>query len=186
MKGERAVSYTHLTGEYQGKYSVIDMLNQYILETDQVSLTEWTALSNGIPVPRSSQKQIAKILNGSTDDNRSDDTPVISPTAVPSATPIISPTTVPNGDKTDNTKDDTSSDQSGIGSNTSNGNTALEMCIRDRRTHSTAKSVSLFLQRKWRRPLRFPNSNVHQTGLAPISDESAHNKSKKAKNLRYP
>ena len=125
------------TGEYQGKYSVIDMLNQYILETDQVSLTEWTALSNGIPVPRSSQKQIAKILNGSTNDNGSDDTPVISPTAVPSATPvtsptavpsatpIISPTTVPNGDKTDNTKDDTSSDQSGIGSNTSNGNTAL-------------------------------------------------------------
>jgi hypothetical protein len=42
------------------------------------------------------------------------------------------------------------------------------------------------LQRKWRRPLRFPNSNVHQTGLAPISDESAHNKSKKAKNFRYP
>ena len=43
-----------------------------------------------------------------------------------------------------------------------------------------------FLQRKWRRSLRFPNSNVHQTGLAPISDESAHNQSKKAKNLRYP
>jgi hypothetical protein len=34
--------------------------------------------------------------------------------------------------------------------------------------------------------LRFPDSNVHQPGLAPISDESAHNKSKKAKNLRYP
>ena len=46
--------------------------------------------------------------------------------------------------------------------------------------------MSLFLQRKWRRPLRFPNSNVHQTGLAPISDESAHNQGKKAKNLRYP
>jgi hypothetical protein len=34
--------------------------------------------------------------------------------------------------------------------------------------------------------LRFPNSNVHQTGPAPISDESAQNHSKKAKNLRYP
>jgi hypothetical protein len=36
----------------------------------------------------------------------------------------------------------------------------------------------------WRRSLRFPNSNVHQTGLAPISDESAHNQSKKEKNLK--
>ena len=48
------------------------------------------------------------------------------------------------------------------------------------------KKADLFLQRKWRRAQRFPNSNVHQTGLAPISDESAHNQGKKAKNLRYP
>ena len=40
-----------------------------------------------------------------------------------------------------------------------------------------------FLQRKWRRSLRFPNSDVHQTGLAPISDKSAHHKAKKRKIL---
>ena len=142
------------TGEYQGKYSVIDMLNQYILETDQGSLTEWTALSNGIPVPKSNQKQIAEILNGSTDDDGSDNTPVISPTAapsatpvtsptaVPSATPITSPTTVPNGDNTDNTKDDTSSDQSGIGSNTSNGNTTLAPNASSDTTQRKTVSVS--------------------------------------------
>ena len=43
------------------------------------------------------------------------------------------------------------------------------------------KKQMLFLQRKWRRALRFPNSNVHQTGPAPISDESAHNQKQKSK-----
>ena len=54
-----------------------------------------------------------------------------------------------------------------------------------RNAHVALQKANTFLQCKWRRSLRFPNSNVHQTGLAPISDESAHNQSKKAKNLRY-
>ena len=50
--------------------------------------------------------------------------------------------------------------------------------------HTQHCKKQTFLQCKWRRALRFPNSNVHQTGLAPISDESAHNQGKKEKNLK--
>ena len=41
-----------------------------------------------------------------------------------------------------------------------------------------------FLQRKWRRAQRALTAMYIRTGLAPISDESAHNQGKKEKNLK--
>ena len=143
------------TGIYKGFCHVLDMLNYFVSNSTDLDLIRWTALDDGLPVPALDQDILNTILNTENEDPISDDTPVISPTTVPSATPVISPTTVPSatpvtsptaapsatpvvspttddaakddhsGNGTNDKKNDTSSDQSGTGSNHSNSNAAL-------------------------------------------------------------
>lgn len=113
------------TGVYKGFCHVLDMLNRFVRRSTDQNLAEWTALDDGLPVPALDQDILNTILNTENEDPISDDTPVTSPTVSPSTTPLVSPTTGPNGDNIDNKKNDTSSDQSGTGSNHSNSNAAL-------------------------------------------------------------
>ena len=131
------------------------MLNRFVRRSTDQNLVEWTALDDGLPVPALDQDILNTILNTENEDPISDDTPVISPTTVPSATPVTSPTAAPSvtpvtsptaapsatpvvspttddaakddhsGNGTNDKKNDTSSDQSGTGSNHSNSNAAL-------------------------------------------------------------
>ena len=84
------------TGIYKGFCHVLDMLNRFVRRSTDQNLVEWTALDDGLPVPALDQDILNTILNTENEDPISDDTPVISPTTVPSATPVISPTTVPS------------------------------------------------------------------------------------------
>ena len=84
------------TGVYKGFCHVLDMLNRFVRRSTDQNLVEWTALDDGLPVPALDQDILNTILNTENEDPISDDTPVISPTTVPSATPVISPTTVPS------------------------------------------------------------------------------------------
>ena len=131
------------TGIYKGFCHVLDMLNYFVSNSTDLDLIRWTALDDGLPVPALDQDILNTILNTENEDPISDDTPVISPTTVPSATPVTSPTAAPSatpvvspttddaakddhsGNGTNDKKNDTSSDQSGTGSNHSNSNAAL-------------------------------------------------------------
>ena len=84
------------TGIYKGFCHVLDMLNYFVSNSTDLDLIRWTALDDGLPVPALDQDILNTILNTENEDPISDDTPVISPTTVPSATPVISPTTVPS------------------------------------------------------------------------------------------
>lgn len=84
------------TGIYKGFCHVLDMLNYFVSNSTDLDLIRWTALDDGLPVPALDQDILNTILNTENEDPISDDTPVISPTTVPSATPVTSPTAEPS------------------------------------------------------------------------------------------